>query len=329
VDASGAGEVKGSLAPGATLSGASDRALAWLYAALAGAGLIDLLVGRLLLRVAVFVPKSAAVAAVFRAVGTAGQFAFTLASVLAILALAVLAWRAFRHQRLRALPAAVALLLALHLALLLQPADARLLPGYHLAMLWVLASLGGLLREPGAGAAAWPAGACVLGVMVCGEMHQMLPALYRLFAWTGPPPTGAVFNLGEALLVVAAAGLWWSEGRGAPRGVWLLAAVPALVFTVLRLANPAMTGVLAIWSVGLTLYLPWPCYSLALWLGAVAGLRAWTNGRPARWAVPLLLAGGYAPQLSVHAFIGLVALWLLVRPDGGVPAGGRGARRQP
>jgi len=33
----------------------------------------------------------------------------------------------------------------------------------------------------------------------------------------------------------------------------------------------------------------------------------------------LLAAGGYAPQLSTHAFLGIVALWLLV-PSATQPA---------
>jgi hypothetical protein len=30
------------------------------------------------------------------------------------------------------------------------------------------------------------------------------------------------------------------------------------------------------------------------------------------WVILLFAAGGYAPQMSVHAFLGLAALWLLV-----------------
>ncbi len=72
-----------------------------------------------------------------------------------------------------------------------------------------------------------------------------------------------------------------------------------------------MTGILAICSSGLTLYLPWPLYALALLLACVMVIGCLRRGEPAGWALLLLAAGGYAPQLSYQAFLGLVGLWLL------------------
>jgi hypothetical protein len=70
--------------------------------------------------------------------------------------------------------------------------------------------------------------------------------------------------------------------------------------------------------VGLTLYLPWPVYAAGLWLAGVTVIVAIRRGDPVGWAILLLLSGGYAPQLSLQAFLGLIALWLLaeaaVRP---------------
>lgn len=90
-----------------------------------------------------------------------------------------------------------------------------------------------------------------------------------------------------------------------------MAAGPALAFTGLYLANPALTGTLAVWSTGLTLYLPWPLYTLSLWLAGVTATTALRRKEPAGRAILLLAGGGYAPQLSTQAFLGLIALWLL------------------
>jgi hypothetical protein len=77
-----------------------------------------------------------------------------------------------------------------------------------------------------------------------------------------------------------------------------------------------MTGILAIWSTGLTLYLPWPVYAVALWLAGKVVIQTLKQGNRVGWAILLLAAGGYAPQLNIHAFLGLIALWLLVNsPD--------------
>jgi hypothetical protein len=152
--------------------------------------------------------------------------------------------------------------------------------------------------------------------LVSGRLHQALPAFYAMMHWPGPVPfTAVLFNLGELLVVVGAFALWWAYGREARWWAWLVAAVPALAYTALYLTNAYMTGILTIWSTGLTLYLPWPFYAAAIWLVGTTLLapRAWTQG--AGWAILLLAAGGYAPQLSVQAFFSLVALCLLA----GVP----------
>jgi len=94
---------------------------------------------------------------------------------------------------------------------------------------------------------------------------------------------------------------------------YLWAAIPALGFSALSLANPSMAGILSIWSTGLTLFLPWPVYALSLWLSGVVVIASWRSGEPTGWALLLLAAGGYAPQLSSGAFFGLVGLILLCR----------------
>jgi hypothetical protein len=168
---------------------------------------------------------------------------------------------------------------------------------------------------------------------LASRLHQALSTLYTAMHWPGPPlAASALFNLGELLVVLGAFGLWWAYGRGASWRTWLAGGLPALVFGVMHLVAPSMTGIMAVWSIGLTLYLPWPLYAASLWLagvtvlvalrrgaqgasgwswerGAESGVSGW--GGVAGWAVLLLAAGGYAPQLSSQAFLTLIALWLL------------------
>jgi hypothetical protein len=127
----------------------------------------------------------------------------------------------------------------------------------------------------------------------------------------GPPPfTAAIFNLGELLVVISGIGFWWAL-KPKNLAAHLLALLPALAFTAMHQANPSMAGILTIWSVGLTLYLPWPLYAASLWLGGAAAISALRQGHPAGWAILLLAAGGYAPQLSAQVFFGLAAIYLL------------------
>jgi hypothetical protein len=127
----------------------------------------------------------------------------------------------------------------------------------------------------------------------------------------------ALFLIGELLAVLSPIALWFAYARQALRWAWLAAALPALAFAGMRLAVPSMASILAIWSTGLTLYLPWPLYAISLWAAGATAIDCLRRGQAAGWVVILLAAGGYAPQLSAQAFLGLFALWLLV-PSGSV-----------
>ena len=72
-----------------------------------------------------------------------------------------------------------------------------------------------------------------------------------------------------------------------------------------------MTGIIAIWSMGLTLYLPWPLYAISLWLFGALAIGSFGRRESIGWALLLLAAGGYTPQLSTHLFVGLIALWMV------------------
>ena len=102
------------------------------------------------------------------------------------------------------------------------------------------------------------------------------------------------------------------DDAGTSRPHHLYAVIPALIFVAVYFLNPAMTGILTIWSTGLSLYLPWPLYALSLWLAGMVLLRSRGQGTPVGLALLLLAAGGYAPQLSTQVFFGLIGLAMIV-----------------
>lgn len=93
---------------------------------------------------------------------------------------------------------------------------------------------------------------------------------------------------------------------------WL---IPALAFVAAYLLNPAMTAIIAIWSTGLTLFLPRPLYAVSLWSASIVVIVSVRRGSAVGWTVLLLAAGGYAPSTSTHIFLGLISLWLLASPQ--------------
>jgi hypothetical protein len=258
-----------------------------------------------------------ALAEAFRLLDTISQVAFSLAGLLAFVLMGQIAWCVWRRPWGMVLAACLIGLIGLSLLFLFIPPASWLALASHSLYLVVIILL--VVRAaPGPGDAShlrlagWIALFVPALALVCGRLHQALPALYAALHWPGPVPfTALLFNWGELFVAVGAFALWWAYGREARWWAWLVAAVPALAYTALYLANTYMTGILTIWSTGLTLYLPWPLYAAAIWLAATTLLapRAWTQG--AGWAILLLAAGGYAPQLSAQAFFSLLALCLL------------------
>ncbi|RIK40251.1 MAG: hypothetical protein DCC55_15600 [Chloroflexi bacterium] len=280
---------------------------------LAMVALFDWFVTRTVTRAAIFVPKPPPVIVLYEALNMAGQVALTLTGLLALFALGWVAWRGWQGQGIagRMLALALAGQVGLSLLFLVIPPGGWLALAGHLFYLAVIA----LLLYPALWAQSRLSSLAMLLAalaLVAGRLHQAIPTLYSSLQWPGPPPlTGLFFNLGELLVVASVFALWWSYGRDATWRVWLAAALPALAFAGSHLSNAAMTGILAVWSVGLTLYLPWPVYALSLWLAGVTVIAALRRDDPVGWAILLLLSGGYAPQLSLQAFLGLIALWLL------------------
>lgn len=288
---------------------------------LALAALLDWLLTRTLTRSAIFMPKAPLVIGLYQAIGIVGQIVATLS---ALLALTALAWHAWRSGGRFGSGLLAASLLLLSLAFVVVPPAGWLAVTYQGLLLGAIALTGRQMLGSGLSRDQKIAGCLAALALALSALYQVIPALYAALRWPGPPPLAVwLFDAGELIVVACPAALWRAYGRGAGRGVWLLAAVPALVFAGLRLTNPALTGILAIWSTGLTLYLPWPLYALSLWLAGVTVLASLRRGEWAGWAVLMLMAGGYAPQLSTQAFLGLIALWLLAAPKArpGLPDG--------
>ncbi|MCC6168439.1 MAG: hypothetical protein IT329_14545 [Caldilineaceae bacterium] len=297
--------------PRAALEAAAVPPLLWL---LGVAALVDWLVTRTLTRFAIFLPKTPAMITGYQILGWVGQVGSALAALLALGTLAWIAraeWRSGRGRRLGGLLAA---LVGLSLLFLFMPPGRWLLVS-DLLVAGVLLILGWrALRRP-ASLAIQMARLLPVLAMAAALLHQAAPTLYTALQLPGPPWGSAhFFRVGEMLVVACAIALWWAFGSRAEARDWA-GALSALPFAAAYLYTPAMTATIVIWSTGLTLFLPWWLYAVALGLAGVAVLRRWRRGdQTTAWAILLLAASGYAPQLSTQLFLGLIALWLLQGP---------------
>jgi len=285
----------------------APRLLRWL----AIAALAEWLISRTLTRAAIYIPKSEAMLTAFRGLTALGQVAATLAGLLALMAVV---WIATRPGRASILSLILLALVGLSLSALFLPLVQWTAVAYHALMLAAVAWMLAVSRAP-----TWPDRVVVLVVTLslAASRAYLLIASIGAVGVAGASALGpAAFALGEAMFVLLSIVLGLRFGRAAPKWAWAAGAVLTAAFAAMRQAQPAMTGILSMWSAGLSLYLPWPAYAVGLGLGLVGvagGLRSGGYG----WAMVLLAASGFAPQLSTQAFYGLVALWILADPDDG------------
>lgn len=287
-----------------------------LLALLTAAALVDWLVTRTLTRIAIFIPKSDAMITGYQWLNWAGQVGSTLAALAAILCLAWIVREEAIARRFVWLAAAMAGLTGMGVLFLFK-APGQWLMAYYALTLFAVACIG--LRGAGLSRPTTERVAVLVPAlaMLAAGLHQAGPALYSTLRWPGPPPgSGAAFLAGEVLVVAAALALWLAYGRQAGMRAYFVGAVPALGFAATFLAEPAMTATIVVWSHGLTLFLPWWLYVAALWLMGATVAWQWRSGdRTVAFALVLLAAAGYAPQLSSQFHFGLIALWTLALAD--------------
>ncbi len=283
-----------------------NNRLSPLFHWLTFAALADWMVTRTLTRAGVFIPKSPAWISAYRGAAVFGQGASTLAGLLVLATLGWVAWQEWQTHRKMTFPAILLTLAGMSLLFLFIPAVGWLSVANLLLLLVALGLIFWRARQR-------PWLLIPILALIASSLYQLLPALYEALHLAGPPPfTLTLFNLGEVLVVLSGLGYGWLARRGATRREWILAAIPAIAFSGMFLAVPAMAGIFSIWSMGLTLFLPWPLYTISVWSAGVAILKTMREKSALGWGILLLAAGGYASQLSTQSFYGLIALWMLV-----------------
>jgi hypothetical protein len=263
------------------------------------------ILARTLSRLGIFMPKSPVLISVYQSLTLAGQAAATFSGLL-VLAVMVIWVRkeAINGENKSGVLLLVTLVFLSILYLFVQPP------------VWLAASYQ-LLLFVALGYTSWrglksnidlPA---KLAIFISMLALQAGPAGHLLQLFGSSESVLTVYKAGELMVFLSVLSLWMAFGRPASRWIWLTAGMPALGFTVFRVLDPATSGILAIWSTGMTLSLPWPFYTLGLWLAGVTVLACWRKGDPTMEGILLLASGGFAAQMTSHAFFGLAGLGLL------------------
>lgn len=281
--------------------------LEFLTTALTLAALVEWLIGRTITRGAIFMPKPPIVIVIYQALGWLGQFALTLTGLLALATLAWFAWekRAVARGALSALLAVIGI--ASIVLIFVQPNAWSVLTS-HLLVLGALGIVGWHAQDK----RVW---AVLSASFVLGELYQVSGALVNILHLSDSfSLTNGLFNAGELFVVVSAGVWWWLFARkhmSVRTGI--IAAIPALAFLIFYYLNPSMAGIISIWSFGASLYLPGILYAAALWLTTATLVVTMRSNPNVMRVILLMTAMGYAPQLSTHVLLGLIALMLLAQ----------------
>ena len=319
-------------------SASAEAVLPYALGFLTVAGVTELLLLRTLSRVAVHIPKQGLVLSPYQLLTGVGSFAFDLATILALVVLALALYALMRRERWQdsghlLAVSGLALLLAWGVLFPLLrsaggpaggPDDAAKL-AFGLAFSLVVV---GLVLPYTLSRRATPARRIAVGLVaaayLCGQYYTVSYAAIGLLNAGGPPALASqVLTLGEVLVVVSAGAIFAAWGAGTPAGsrsgARLRLAIPtafSLLLLTSYLANGSTSAILSLWTEGLTLYLPFPLYLAAFWLfgwTVVASFQR-RDGFAIGCALLLLFVGGYALELTYQHLLGAIALVVLTRP---------------
>lgn len=282
--------------------------------------LAETLLLRIVVRVGVHVPKHDVFTGLFETASTLGSLAFNFASVLALILLALVLTFVIANERSRAFSPLIAVLsaalfLGLFLTLVTNTPEADALFGVAAALLAVTILIAAVRTGD-----LTPAVAIALGLMVAAylsyEYYTLSYVFYRILDYAAIPPLSLdALRLGEALAMVAAGAVFfawglprWGKIGGAGAAV---VAVVLLALTVAGLSPVSTMAILALWTTGISLFLPFPIYLLALALFLLT-IVACFRDRHAYWIAAgllLVLLAGYMAESTYQHLLFLLGIF--------------------
>lgn len=311
----------GSLRPRAHLG--SSGSLMWLARLLAIAVVLDLVVTRFVVRLAIFVPKGepwATVSGVLGRIGAAIDAAVPLVGLVLLGALLVDAGRGRRAGEALTLSAVAAVAAAGFAALVAPPrvevaltVDVLIVIVAGVVAPWVCRGPGPIVARIGVvGLAAGT------GLAAVAEIFGLVGA-----AMPGDSPSLALAALGQLAFVAGALfvgiGGFVGSGAGGPGRARFAALGLAVAVVVLAIAwrTPAMWGILSIWSVGLTGAVPAPIVALAIGCASAGLPLLYRRSAGLALGAAIVLLAGYDLAASGLLLAGLLGLALAGSLDRG------------
>ncbi len=300
----------------------SETLLRQIVLGLVVAALLEITLLRLTTRIGVHVPRSELAGDALQAASFIGSFAFNSASILAIgltVFLLVVRTAQVRDKVARFSLAGFSGALIIGLVMSLITGGAAWDGVFGLAATLLVLMLGvTLMANKGVSTGPRAAVALIVGAYLCYQYYSLSHITYRLVDYAALPPLGIdVLRWGEVLVVLAGAVVFWAWGlpRWRLAGRVGIAAVVVLVVVVgLSTITPSSTtSILALWTTGMSFFLPSPVYLLVLGLYLVTVIACFRD-KDAFWlgtGLLLLLVAGYMPEATYHHLLVILGVGFL------------------
>jgi hypothetical protein len=137
----------------------------------------------------------------------------------------------------------------------------------------------------------------LLVMFLASYWYKAVPLVHQV-GGTGLKGSIVAFQLSEGMLVLVAISLPLTVGFSRSPKVLVTSILLPLILIGMYLGNPDMVPLVSTWAFGITMYLPFWTYVLALWGGSVALLTLLERGH-------LLLTCALALLLSSHRMLPL------------------------
>jgi hypothetical protein len=159
----------------------------------------------------------------------------------------------------------------------------------------------------------------LLVLFLASYWYKVVPLAHQL-GGTWLEGSIAAFALSEGLLLLVAISLPITIGLSRSLKVWVGSILLTAPLVGMYLGNPDMVPLISTWAFGITMYLPFWTYVLALWAVSVAILTLLNRGqRLPAFALVLLFSGHRELPLTYFNNITLVALLLIVTMPWPIP----------
>lgn len=290
------------------------------------AGIIEFALIRTFSRMGIFLPAREPIMSIFNLMMFIGSVSFNFASLLVIFALTLSSYYLLKHPPVSERAIGTLIIPVVALSLLFLAITPSLISSiiYNMLSLALILMLGFTLAEQGRKVENF-FGVLVALSFASTYLFKTLPLIDQVLGSSMNSSGVTVLNLGEALAVAATPLIFfiaYRSKRGSGETLYtgntmaiITATAVAGLFASFYLANPWIASIMAVWTLGFTLYLPFPFYPVAIWLFFYSIVSLPKDRKGLAYGLLLILLAGHLMQLTYLNLLAILGMVLASKPE--------------